>query len=146
MHQKQEDCFTLPVMTSRRMSGNQRGFTLLEVLAAIALLAMAVAVVFQLFSADLRSVAASEDYVTAVTKANAKMREVLDDDKLSEKSWSETTDDGYRMDVSVSEVMQDRTEKLQVQLFEITVTVSWAKGTKTPSVSLHTMKVMNKQI
>lgn len=133
-------------MTSRRMSGNQRGFTLLEVLAAIALLAMAVAVVFQLFSADLRSVAASEDYVTAVTKANAKMREVLDDDKLSEKSWSETTDDGYRMDVSVSEVMQDRTEKLQVQLFEITVTVSWAKGTKTPSVSLHTMKVMNKQI
>jgi general secretion pathway protein I len=128
------------------MSGNQRGFTLLEVLAAIALLAMAVAVVFQLFSADLRSVAASEDYVTAVTKANAKMREVLDDDKLSEKSWSETTDDGYRMDVSVSEVMQDRTEKLQVQLFEITVTVSWAKGTKTPSVSLHTMKVMNKQI
>jgi general secretion pathway protein I len=125
---------------------NQRGFTLLEVLAAVAILAMAVTITFQLFSADLRSIVSSEDYVSATTMANAKMREVLDDDKLSEKSWTERTDDGYRIDVSVSEVMKDRTENLQVKLLEIAVTVSWASGTKTRSIALNTMKVMAKQI
>ena len=147
MRKELQDCLSSPATESQpAVVRNQSGFTLLEVLAAVALLAVAVAVVFQLFSADLRSLSASQDYVSAVTRANAKMREVLDDDKLAEKAWSETTDDGYRMDISVSEVMKDRTDKLQITLFEITVSTSWAKGTRTPSIILKTMKVMNKQI
>jgi len=74
---------------------DSKGFTLLEVLVALAILGIAITVVLQLFSANLRSIAASEDYISAVTTAEARLRDILDDEELSEKSWSETTSDGY---------------------------------------------------
>jgi type II secretion system protein I len=122
------------------------GFTLLEVLVATAILAIAVAVILQLFSANLRAISLSGDYVSATTKAESRMREILDDDKLSEKSFSETTDDGYRIDVSITDTLKDRTENLQVKLLQIDLTLRWVKGSKEKSLILSTMKMMKKEI
>lgn len=122
------------------------GFTLLEVLVAISILGIALTIILQLFSANLRALSASEDYVSAVTKAEAKMREVLDDKDLSEKSWSEITDDGYRMDVSINETLTERTDNLQVRLLEVALTVYWTRNTKNKSLTLRTMKVVNKKV
>ncbi|MFH0933263.1 MAG: prepilin-type N-terminal cleavage/methylation domain-containing protein [Nitrospirota bacterium] len=123
-----------------------RGFTLLEILVALAILGIAITIILQLFSANLRALSASGDYVSAVTKAEAKMREILDDANLSEKSWSEVTDDGYGFDASVTETLKDRTENLQVRMLEVALTVQWTKGSKKKSLTLKTMKVVNKQI
>jgi prepilin-type N-terminal cleavage/methylation domain-containing protein len=123
-----------------------RGFTLLEVLVATAILGIAVAVVLQLFSANLRAISVSEDYVSAATKAGAKMREILSDDELSEKSFSEITDDGYRMDVSITDALKERTENLQVKLLEINLTIHWVRGTKENALNLRTMKVVEKKV
>jgi general secretion pathway protein I len=122
------------------------GFTLLEVLVALSILGIALTIILQLFSANLRALSASEDYVSAVTKAEAKMREVLDDKDLSEKSWSEITDDGYRMDVSINETLKNRTDNLQVRVLEVALTVYWTRNTKNKSLTLRTMKVVNKQV
>ena len=130
----------------RGRTGRISGFTLLEVLVAIAVLGIAVTVVLQLFSANLRAISVSGDYVSAVTKAEAKMREILDDDKLSEKVFSESTYDGYRMDVAITEVMKDKTENLQVRLFEIDLTVHWLQVAKEKSLTFRTMKVMKKEV
>jgi prepilin-type N-terminal cleavage/methylation domain-containing protein len=123
-----------------------RGFTLLEVLVATAILGIAVAVVLQLFSANLRALALSEDYVSATKRAEAKMREILDAAPLAETSFSETTGDGYRIDVSVTNALEERTETLPVKLLEISLTVHWTKGIKERSLSLKTMKVVKKEI
>jgi prepilin-type N-terminal cleavage/methylation domain-containing protein len=123
-----------------------RGFTLLEVLVATAILGIAVTVVLQLFSANLRAISVSEDYVSAATKAGAKMREILSDDDLSEKSFSEITDDGYRMDVSITDALKERTENLQVKLLEINLTIHWVRGTKESALTLKTLKVVEKEI
>lgn len=125
---------------------SHKGFTLLEILVALSILGIAITVLLQLFSANLRSLSVSEDYVFAVSKAEAKMREILDDKDLSEKSWTEITDDGYRMDVSINEGLKDRTENLQVRIFEVTLSLSWTKNTKNKSLTLRTMKVVNKKI
>jgi general secretion pathway protein I len=124
----------------------EKGFSLIEVLVAVALLGIAVTVVIQLFSANLRAIASSEDYIYASAKAEAKMREILDNDELSETSFSEITDDGYRMDVSIAEVLQDRTENLQVRLLEVVLAVYWTSGTRERSMTLRTMKVLEKEI
>jgi len=50
----------------------EKGFTLIEVLVAVALLGIAVTVVIQLFSANLRAIASSEDYIYASARAEAK--------------------------------------------------------------------------
>jgi type II secretion system protein I len=133
--------FEFLILNSRR-----EGFTLLEVLVAIAILGIAITVVLQLFSANLRAISVSGDYVSAAIKVEAKMREILSDDKLSEKSSSETTDDGYRIDVSVTDALKERTDNLQVRILEIDLTVHWTRGTKERSLAMKTMKLVNKEI
>ena len=126
---------------------NRKGFTLLEVLVATAILGIAVAVILQLFSADLRAISLSRDYVSASIKAEAKMKEILNsDEKISEKSFSETTDDGYRIDVSIAEALKERTENLQVKLLEINLTIRWLRETKERSLTLNTMKVVKREV
>jgi prepilin-type N-terminal cleavage/methylation domain-containing protein len=125
---------------------SDRGFTLLETLVATSLLGIAIAVILQLFSANLHSISESGDYVAAATRAEVKMREVLDNSDLAEKSYSEVTDDGYRMDVSITEALKDRTENLQIRLFEIALTMHWTDGSKEKSMTLRSMKAVKKEI
>lgn len=125
---------------------SEKGFTLLEVLIAVAILGIAISVVLQLFSANMRALSASEDYVTATAKAEAKMREILDDDNLTARSLSDATPDGYSIDVSVTEALNERTENLQVALMDISLTVRWTRGPKERSLTLRTMKAVQKQV
>ena len=122
------------------------GFTLLEVLVALAVLGIALVVIFQLFSADLKGLAASDYYANAVIKADSKMREILDDDALSEKTWSEMTGDGYRIDAVVTNAIAERTENLQVKLLEINLAVHWTSGIRERTITLKTMKLVNKPV
>ena len=125
---------------------SRRGFTLIEVLVAISIMGIAIAVILQLFSANLRNISDSGDYVAAATRAEVKMMEVLDNNSLLEKSYSEITNDGYRMDIAITETLKERTENLQVRLFEIALTVHWTKGAKEKSMTLRSMKVVRKEI
>jgi len=74
------------------------------------------------------------------------MREILDDASLAETSLSETTGDGYRIDVSITDALPERTETLPVKLLEISLTVHWTKGLKERSLNLKTMKVVKKEV
>jgi type II secretion system protein I len=133
--------------TNHEASGLCRaGFTLLEVLVATALLGIAVAVILQLFSSNLRALSVSEDVVQASIRAEARMRELLDNDKPAETSFSETTDDGYRMDIGIHDALKERTENIGIQLFQFDVTVRWMKGSKERSFTLHSLKAVRKQI
>jgi prepilin-type N-terminal cleavage/methylation domain-containing protein len=143
MKQKHREVF-FTISPFHRVAVLKNGFTLLEVIMAIAILGIAIAVVLQLFSANLRAISVSGDYVTAATRAEAKMREVLSDDRLSEKSFSEATQEGYRIDISITDVMKERTENLQVKLLEVDLTIHWIQGTKQKSMSLRTLKVVDK--
>ncbi len=135
-------------MNKRRVTAleNSSGFTLLEILVAVSVLGIAVVVVFQLFSANLNAIAASEDYVSATIMANAKMREILDEDKLEEGQWSETTADNYRIEASAYKVFEDRTENLHVELLEISLTLHWTKGAKERQLTLTTLKTVDKRL
>ena len=133
-----------------RFSGSfyfkREGFTLLEILVALALLGIAITVILQLFSTNLRALSVSGEYVSAALRAEAKMRDILEDTDLKEKSWSEVTDEGYRFDASVTEMLKERTENLQVRMLEITLTTQWLENLKTKSLTLRTLKVVYKRI
>ncbi len=121
-----------------------RGFTLLEVLVALAIMAIATTLVIQLFSADLRAIARSGDVTSAAVRGDSRIREIIAEPSLEEKTWTEEADDGYRMDIAVSEVMKPRTGNLPVKLMEIDLTIRWLEGMKEKSLRLNTMKMIDK--
>jgi type II secretion system protein I len=125
---------------------SKQGFTLLEILVALAILSTAVTIVFQLFSASLRNIAASEDHITATMRAEAKMREILNKKDLAENSWTETTDDGYRYTVKVSKTLEEKTGSLEVDVMEVDLFVDWVRGIKERSFRLKTLKMVNRQV
>jgi general secretion pathway protein I len=126
--------------------GRKDGFTLLEVLVAFVLLATTVTVVLQLFSTGIKALSASEDYASAVVRTESKMREVLDNEQLSENTWSETSPEGYRFDITVAKAYEARTRDLPLQILEIDVTMSWKKSGKDRSLTLNTMKAVKPQV
>jgi hypothetical protein len=74
------------------------------------------------------------------------MREILDESDITDKTYSEITNDGYKVDVSISEIAKDRSENLNVKLFEIDLKLSWLKGNKEKFINLKTMKLVGKKI
>jgi type II secretion system protein I len=122
------------------------GFTLLEVLVALAILGIAVTTVFQLFSSNLRAISVSENYVSASVAAGARMREMLDREDLAVGSWNEITAEGYAVDVSVAEVLQERTKDLSVQVLEVVLTLQWRKDLKGKTLTLRSMKTIERKI
>jgi general secretion pathway protein I len=129
-----------------RSSSPKSGFTLLEVLVALALLGISMVAIFELFSSNLKGITASDDYVSAILKAESQMREILDNDNLTEESLSATMEDGSKIDTSVVDTATDRTENLPVKLLEVSVTIHWTRGTRERSFTLKTMKLVNKQV
>lgn len=128
-----------------RPMGDRAGFTLLEVLVALALLGIAITVILQLFSANLRALAASEDYVDAALRGSARMRELLDEADLDERAWSEVSPEGYRMSINVKEALTERTELLPVRLLEIDLSVQWTRGNRERSVSFQSLKLTERE-
>jgi prepilin-type N-terminal cleavage/methylation domain-containing protein len=118
------------------------GFTLLEVLISLALLGIALTVILQIFSANLRNIGSAEDYGYAAAKASARMREIVDNKAMSETAWTERTPDGYKIDVSVVESLKDRTANLPVRLLQVDLTIHWLKGTRDKSLTFRTIKTV----
>ena len=122
------------------------GFTLLEVLVATSILGIALAIVLQLFSVNLRAISASSEYISGVMTAEARMRELLHADSISEQVTSEMTSDGYRIDIAVHETLPERTENLPVRLFSINMKVSWTIGLHEKSISLNSLKTVRREL
>jgi type II secretion system protein I len=128
-----------------RPAGAQRtGFTLLEVLVALAIMAIAATLLMQLFTADLRAIAASGDATSAAVRGDFRIRQLLAGGGLEEKTWSEETEDGYRLDIAVAEVLKQRTESLPVRLLAVELTVRWSEGRRQKSLRLRTVKMIDK--
>lgn len=76
------------------MIRSERGFTLVEVLVALLILAVAAVAVLQLFGGGLRLARASGDHLDAVLLAEAKMTEVEDETLV--EGVTEGTEGAYR--------------------------------------------------
>lgn len=125
------------------INGNQ-GFTILEVMVTLVLITLVIVSVVQLSSANLRNLASSDDQIKALTYANAKMRDILNSEKIEDKSWNETGDNGYSYEVTIEEKLKERTDSLAIKLEEITLVTSWSAGNKKRQIVVKTAKLVSK--
>jgi prepilin-type N-terminal cleavage/methylation domain-containing protein len=121
-----------------------RGFTLIEIMVALTVMGFAVVSLVQLFAANLRMIDTSRDYMAALTRAETLMREIVESDKIEENSWKDSSDQGYRIEVTVSETHGERTEQLPIKLLRIEVVFSWEKALRKKSLTLRTLKIVGR--
>ncbi len=130
--------------------GNKKGFTLLEVMIAIAILGVAFTVILQLFAQGLDSATRSGEYSRAVLYAREKMEELIAMDNLTEGEESGEFDDVYRWHSEIKpaelkdEDREDEDKKgsqpLPMEILELSVRVSWLSDGKDKSFEVNTLK------
>jgi general secretion pathway protein I len=125
----------------RRARHAQRGFTLLEVIAAIALLAVAFAALMQVAGSSMRLTAKAGDRSIAALHARAVLDGAFVVDPLQPGITQGTFDDNYRWRLSVSpwQPAGQQTSPLQLQvanqtlsaprLFRLDLEIGWGNQT-----------------
>ncbi len=112
----------------------QNGFSLLEILVAFILLALAMAVLMRIFSSSLNGATVADRYAKATMLAESKLAAAGVEEGLKEGSSSGTYDDMFSWVVEVKPFTEPSTDTtganldqiLFVKLFEVTTTVSFA--------------------
>ena len=106
--------------SSARLRSN--GFSLMEVMVALAIMSVSVVAVFQLYSLALRSVKKADDYTSAVLHARSMMDDAY---ALSDLSEAAASKDFGQYKVIRDVVVQAASEDGKIKLYQITVTVTW---------------------
>jgi len=114
----------------------ERGFTLIEVVVAIAILGIGLVVIIELFSGGLRLERTSEEYTKAVGYARMKMEEISFATSLEEGVQEGEFDRDYRWQVEVTKVDLIPSRGIEtsyrppVELYRIRIDVLWKSGFK----------------
>jgi general secretion pathway protein I len=126
---------------------NQSGFTLIETLVAMMLLAISFVIIMQLFSGGLKSSRMATDYTYGIFHAKEKMEEILLADNLIPGVMSGAFDDGYEWSASVVIPPPEDDEaaaRMPVVTAEVSVDVFWRAGDREKRFKLNTTAIVPK--
>lgn len=132
---------------SRRYVFATTGFTLIEVVVAMAILAIGLTIIIELFSGGLRLGRTSVEYTKAVNYARMKMEEFSLKKTVEEGSEEGTFDDTYRWQIDVKRVnvlpTENRPEfKPPAELFQVKVNILWKSGAKERSAHIESFRAI----
>ncbi len=135
------------LLHSRINGFSTTGFTLIEVVVAMAILGVALTVIIELFSGGLRLGRTSVEYTRAVNYARMKMEEIAVKPLTDEGNEEGKFDETYRWQVAVKRVdllpeEKGAALKPPVQLFQIKINVLWKSGIKERSTALETYRTI----
>ena len=122
---------------------NEQGFSLLEVVVALMIMAGGFLAVLNLFSGSVRSVDFSGQYLKAVTLANSKMNELeIQNFKVDDSSGNFKNEENYRWEVDISPYDSDlNNEESGIQLQKILLKVLWNDDGHTRNIELATLRL-----
>lgn len=130
------------------------GFTLLEVLVAMAILGIGLCVLLELFSGGLRSAKVSEEYVRATWYGKGKMEEVLSSMDLVEGVTEGAFDSEISWTLEVKkanptlptiEPTEEEAESLPIDLYQVVLKISWPSGAKQRQLELESLRAYKKE-
>ena len=126
----------------------EKGFSLLEILVAFAILALALGILLRIFSGGVNTAIVADGYTVAIQIAESILVKTGVETPLLEGQSSGIEEDTYYWQVSVSpyqlsEVPQD-TLPPGISLMQVAVSVSWSEDRAEPrQVELTTLKLIN---
>lgn len=146
-------------MRKSHMILDHHGFTLLEIMVAVAILGLAFVVIMQIFSIGLKSSMIDSQYSRAVFLAKTKMNEVLTSLDFEEGEDSGEFEDGYEWTVQIEEFERPESdekvpqaaivetsfdeEEERYNLYRAKVRVMWSSGGEGKKhVELNTLRIV----
>jgi general secretion pathway protein I len=124
-----------------------RGFSLLEVLVAFAILSVTLGVLLQVFATGLRNAANAEDYTQAALQAESLLAQV--GINLPIESQQGEFDDRFHWRITVTpfpveDILDPETptDSLRFTPYRVVVEVSWPAATQARSVTLETLRLL----
>ena len=129
----------------RQLAVRQSGYTLIEVLVAFMILALALTVLMRIFSGGLRNVSVSSDYAVATLIAESRLAAAGIDVPLAPGEMSGTEGERFEWTVSVQDYQPwpgYRSATKGVDAYRVTVTVEWPHGDNTRRVGLSTVRLI----
>lgn len=127
---------------NRRTPG-EGGFTLLETLVAIMILSVALVIVLELFSSNLRSTTFSENYSRGIFHARMKMEELLSQNIPTVDAEEGRFEDGFRWKTSLSPYGEQE-PGAGPAAYVATVEVFWEQGASAKSVTLSSLGLLDR--
>jgi general secretion pathway protein I len=128
----------------RQLAVRQSGYTLIEVLVAFMILALALTVLLRIFSGGLRNVSVSSDYAIATLIAESRLAAAGIDAPLRPGETSGTEGARFEWTVNVQDYQPwpgYRSAAKGLDAYRVTVTVEWPHGDNTRSVGLSTVRL-----
>ncbi len=124
-----------------------QGFTLLEVLVAMAILGIGLIVIIELFSGGLRLGRTSEEYTRAVGYARMKLEEISLAKTLEEGIEEGEFDREYRWQVEVKKVDllppgRETSYQPPVALYWVRIEVLWKSGIRERTTALESYRIL----
>lgn len=130
-------------MRPRRRSS---GYTLVEVLVAFVILAMALSVLLRIFSGGVRNVGVSSDYAKAVLIAESRLATAGIDDTLAPGETDGVENGRFRWTRVVTDYEPSfgyRAAVKGLRAYHVSVSVSWPNGDKERRVELNTVRLVH---
>ncbi len=124
--------------TRRHVETDNGGFTLIEVLVALTILAVALAPLLRVYSSGIRLGVTGEHFAKATIIAEAVIAEAAAAAPYSESNRSGTTEGGFEWRLNVLPFEPDDTVPL---FFSFQTVVSWQEGRHSRSITFQTLRL-----
>ena len=122
----------------------ETGFSLIEVLVALTIMAISLGLIFQIFSGGLKRVDASGNNFRAMLQAEALMNDLGSNLPLREGVQQGSTDQGFDWKIEINPYepeMGDVDVAIPLgELYEISIRVSWQSGLREQEVTLRSLR------
>lgn len=122
--------------------GRPAGFTLIEVLVAFVILALALGALLPSFATGLRGIDVADHYTTAALLAESRLAEVGVAIPLQEGTTGGDLEGGFTWHLEIAARADlDPGDRLPVRAYGVVVTVAWVAGNEERSITLETLRL-----